>query len=68
MIRADRELLARLSAANQAIAPLVLRLLGNLDEGRLPAADLDRLGRQLRALGDDLIARAGELRAAVDSG
>ncbi|HWC81871.1 MAG TPA: hypothetical protein VG756_18125 [Pseudonocardiaceae bacterium] len=68
MFRADRELLARLSAANQSIAPLVLHLLGNLDEGELRADDLDRLGRQLRELGEDLIARAKELRPSIESG
>lgn len=67
MLRQDRELLARLSAANQAIAPLVLCLLGNLDEGRLSAVDLDRLGRQLRDLGDDLIARARQLNGEIDA-
>jgi len=67
MIRADRELLARLSAANQAIAPVVLHLLANLDEGQLNADDLTRLGLQLRALGEDLISRAQELKPAIES-
>lgn len=67
MIRADRELLARLSAANQAIAPVVLHLLGNLDEGELNPDDLERLGHQLRELGDDLMARAKELRPSIEA-
>lgn len=67
MLRQDRELLARLSAANQAIAPVVLYLLGNLDEGRLSAEDLDRLGRQLRNLGEDLIARARDISGEIDA-
>jgi hypothetical protein len=67
MIRADRELLARLGAANQAIAPVVLYLLANLDEGQLRAEDLEQLGHQLRELGDDLLARANELGPVIDA-
>jgi hypothetical protein len=58
MIRADRELLARLVTVNQSLGEVVLRMLAHQDGGELDAADLQTVGRQLTALGSEMLRRA----------
>lgn len=67
MIRADRELLARLSALNQLIGQAPVVLLGHLHDGLLPAAGLRELADQLDDVAARLRARAGELENVVDA-
>jgi hypothetical protein len=61
VIRRDRELLARLSAINQALARVVLIMLEHQDGGELHPAHLRLVGDQLAQLGRDLLDRANEL-------
>jgi hypothetical protein len=62
----DRELLRRLSKVREAMAPVLLVLLDNMNGGELKAADLRALGEDFRSLGADLIARAEELDRTVE--
>lgn len=70
MIERDRDLLARLGRANDAVAPATVELLDNLDDdGRLPADGLRALGDNLRHVADACHHRADEIdaeRATVD--
>ncbi len=66
MIRADRELLARLSATNQHIGRETLNLLDSLEDGYLPADALDDLGSKLVELGQAMRRRAAELTTEID--
>ena len=58
MIARDRELLARLRRVNVGIGEVALALMAAQDAGELPADGLREVGRALRSLGSDMIARA----------
>lgn len=61
VIYADRVLLAELADVNQRMGQQTVMLLEHLDDGCLPAAQLDELGQALMDLGSRLRQRAGEL-------
>lgn len=67
MINADRQLLSRLSAINQSMGEIVLRMIGRQDGGQLNPADLRAVGRQLALLGADMVRRADDLDRTVNA-
>lgn len=67
MIREDRELLARLARANQALGEVVTRVLDGLVEGRLAAGPLRAVGQELASLGAEMVAHADVLDSVVEN-
>jgi hypothetical protein len=67
MIRADRELLARVARANHAIGQAIPVLLDRLDDGRLPAQGLREMADRLATVVDDLRQRADALERTADA-
>ncbi|HWE89268.1 MAG TPA: hypothetical protein VG317_07370 [Pseudonocardiaceae bacterium] len=64
MIRADRELLARLTRTNTRLGDVVIELINRQDSGQIAAEGWRALGEHLAGLGADMIRRADELDAA----
>ncbi len=63
MIARDRELLTRLGRVNSSLGEITLALMGAQNDGQLPADGLREVGKALRTLADDMIARADEINA-----
>lgn len=58
-------LVKRLATVNAALGELVIRLLDNLDDGLLRAADLRPVGQAMASLGAAIVHRADELDQAT---
>jgi hypothetical protein len=61
VIESDRALLNRLATVNISVGEVVRSMLDHMQDGRLQAADLRSVGRQLALLGSDMERRADEL-------
>lgn len=67
VIRADRELLARLAVANRALGEVVTQWLNHLDGIELPAAGLRRLADDFDDLSARLRTRADHIDHVIDA-
>lgn len=67
MIRADRELLARLARLNHALGDVVVEWLNHLDGIELPAAGLRMLAGDFDAMAAQLRARADHIDQVIDA-
>lgn len=61
MIARDRDLLVRMARVNRSLGIVAAEAMARQDGGELPAQPLREIGQALRALADELLARADEI-------